>query len=67
MGSPAERSLRENPGVSRLQRINRYWFLLAPFALVILGLYVVPIGRVLLMGFTYPHPGLDNFARLAAT
>jgi putative spermidine/putrescine transport system permease protein len=51
--------------MARRGRVDRYWFLLAPFALLILALYVLPIVRILLLSFTDPHPGADNFVRLA--
>jgi putative spermidine/putrescine transport system permease protein len=50
---------------ARFRRIDRYWFLLAPFTLLILGLYVAPLGRILLLSLTDPQLGFDNFVRLA--
>ncbi|HLJ65532.1 MAG TPA: ABC transporter permease [Stellaceae bacterium] len=46
-------------------RVDRYWFLLAPFTLLLFGLYVVPLFRVLVLSVTDPHWGPDNFVRLA--
>ncbi len=67
MTTPSINGSKVSPadGMSRWRRIDPYWLLLAPLVLFVLGLYIVPVARVLLLSVTDPHPGFDNFTRLA--
>ncbi|MFN8995184.1 MAG: ABC transporter permease, partial [Pseudomonadota bacterium] len=41
-----------------------WWLLILPAFLLLLGFYVAPIVKVLLISFTDPEPGLQNYERL---
>jgi putative spermidine/putrescine transport system permease protein len=41
-----------------------WWLLILPAFLLLLGFYVAPIVEVLLISFTDPEPGLQNYERL---
>jgi len=41
-----------------------YWLVVLPAVLMLLLLYLVPLGNVLLTSVTDPRPGLDNYALL---
>ncbi|MBL3701380.1 ABC transporter permease subunit [Sulfitobacter sp. BDSS02] len=43
---------------------GRYWLLIAPAVLLMLGFYFYPLARVLWMSFTFPTPGLGNYEDL---
>ena len=43
---------------------GRYWLLIAPAVLLMLGFYFYPLARVLWMSFTFPSPGLGNYEDL---
>lgn len=45
-------------------RLNFYWLLVAPAALLVLVLYVAPIVNVLMLSVTDPKPGLANYAKI---
>ena len=49
---------------ARPKRLNTYWLLVAPAALVVLSLYVAPIANVLFLSVTDPAPGLGNYAKI---
>lgn len=44
-------------------RLDSYVWLVVPALVVIGGLYVLPLGNVLLLSVTDPSPGLDNLTR----
>ncbi len=44
--------------------INPGWWLVAPFALVVMALYLGPILNILWLSVTDPEPGMGNYARL---
>lgn len=41
-----------------------WWLLILPALLLLIGFYVAPILKVLLISFTDPEPGLQNYERL---
>lgn len=45
-------------------RLDPYWWLVAPILVVVIGLYLLPLGNVLLLSVTDPKPGLDNYERM---
>ena len=49
---------------ARRSRFNPYWLLVAPAVLLVLALYVAPIGNVLLLSVTDPKPGFGNYAKI---
>lgn len=64
-GLSATAALRRVPSVGRLRgNTATAWLLLAPSCLVLLLLFVVPIGYVLLLSVTDPRLGLAHYARV---
>ncbi|WP_243746522.1 ABC transporter permease [Zavarzinia compransoris] len=45
-------------------RLDPYWWLVAPLLIVTIGLYLLPLGNILVLSVTDPKPGLDNYERL---
>ena len=54
------------PSPSNVARRARagYWLLIAPAVLMLVALYLVPLGNVLVTSVTDPKPGLDNYGLL---
>jgi putative spermidine/putrescine transport system permease protein len=50
--------------VRSANRHGAYWLVVLPALLMLVLLYVVPLGNVLLTSVTDPKPGLDNYALL---
>lgn len=46
------------------RRTLGWWLLILPALLLLVGFYVAPIVKVLLISFTDPEPGLQNYERL---
>jgi len=51
-------------GKAQASRLNPYWLLVAPAALLVLVLYVAPIVNVLILSVTDPKPGLANYYKV---
>ncbi len=49
-----------------LRRLNLHpgWWLVLPFLLVVMGMFLGPILNILWLSVTLPEPGLDNYAAL---
>ena len=45
-------------------RLNPYWLLLLPVVLILVLLYLVPLGQVLWLSFSDPELGLQNYRKL---
>lgn len=60
--SPGARGLTAM--ATQSSRLNFYWLLVAPAALLVLVLYVAPIVNVLMLSVTDPKPGLANYAKI---
>ena len=60
--------LADAPGVTRpaggIAGVNFYRLLTVPALVLLVGLYLVPLGGVLLLSVTDPEPGLGNYALL---
>jgi putative spermidine/putrescine transport system permease protein len=55
------RSVNESRGSNRH---SIYWLIVLPAVLMLVVLYIVPLGQVLLTSVTDPKPGLQNYALL---
>lgn len=45
-------------------RLDPYWWLVAPILVLTIGLFLLPLGNILLLSVTDPQPGLANYERL---
>ncbi|MFZ2871428.1 ABC transporter permease [Zavarzinia sp.] len=45
-------------------RLDPHWWLVAPILVIVVCLYLLPLGNVLLLSVTDPKPGIDNYERL---
>src|SRR6185369_17124725 len=65
--SPAPRSRSAGERRTAVLSRNRhgvYWLVVLPAVLMLLVLYLVPLGQVLLTSVTDPRPGLQNYGLL---
>lgn len=45
-------------------RLDPYWWFVAPVLVIVVFLYLVPLGNVLLLSVTDPEPGIGNYERM---
>lgn len=64
---PAEASSQATFGAAARDargRLDPYWWFVAPILLIVVFLYLLPLGNILLLSVTDPEPGIGNYERL---